>query len=163
LISYTAPNVVSDPIMSAHHHISTLMNDYCTAIDHGDFKRFAELMRHANWLVEGEKPPPASAANVILYDDGTPRTKHVISNIQINIAGDERSATGHSYVRVYQQTPSRPLGVIFAGEYFDQFQWVDGQWRFTQRDIRYPLYGDLSGHLKDPQLTFKHAPSSPES
>ena len=46
------------------------MNDYCTAIDHGDFKRFAELMRHADWLVEGEKPPPASAANVILYDDG---------------------------------------------------------------------------------------------
>jgi len=35
---------------------------------------------------------------------------------------------------------------------------VDGHWRFAERDIRFPLFGDLSGHLKDPQLTFKHAP-----
>jgi hypothetical protein len=144
--------------MSDYHQIQSLMNDYCTAIDHGDFKRFGELMRHADWLVEGEKPPPASSTNVILYEDGTPRTKHVISNIQINIADDERSATGHSYVRVYQQTHARPLGVIFAGEYFDRFEQEDGHWRFAERDIRFPLFGDLSGHLKDPQLTFKHAP-----
>ena len=64
--------------MSDHHQIQSLMNDYCTAIDHGDFERFGELMRHAEWLVEGEKPAPASSTNVILYEDGTPRTKHVI-------------------------------------------------------------------------------------
>ena len=139
--------------------IERLMHDYCTAIDHGDFARFGLLMRGARWLVEGEPPSPESATNVIVYDDGTPRTKHVISNIDIAVADSGSKATGHSYVQVYQQALGRPLRVIFAGEYFDEFRCVDGEWSFATRDIRYPLYGDLSGHLKDPTLTFKNAPA----
>ena len=52
----------------------------------------------------------------------------------------------------------RPLQVIFAGEYFDEFRCVNGEWSFATRDIRYSLFGDLSGHLKDPSLTFRNAP-----
>ena len=60
-------------------------------------------MRDARWLVEGEPPSPGSATNVIVYDDGTARTKHVISNIVITVADSGSKATGHSYVQVYQQ------------------------------------------------------------
>ena len=75
--------------------IKRLMHEYCTAIDHGDFKRFGLLMKGARWLVEGEPPSPESATNVIVYDDDTPRTKHVISNIDITLAdsGSEATAT----------------------------------------------------------------------
>ena len=138
--------------------IMRLMHDYCTAIDHGDFTRFGLLMKGARWLVEGEPPSPGSPTNVIVYDDGSPRPKHVISNIDITLADSGSEATGHSYVQVYQKAPDRPLQVIFAGEYFDEFRCVDGEWSFATRDIRYPLFGDLSGHLKDPSLTFKNAP-----
>ena len=61
-----------DPLL-ASASTKRLMHEYCTAIDHGDFKRFGLLMKGACWLVEGE-PPPESATNVIVYDDGTPRT-----------------------------------------------------------------------------------------
>ena len=87
---------------------------------------------------------------MIVYDDGTPRTKHVTSNIDITFADSGSEATRHSYVLVYQQVPDRPLQVIFAGEYFDEFRCVDGKWSFATRDIRYLLFGDLSDHLKAP-------------
>ena len=138
--------------------IMRLMHDYCTAIDHGDFTRFGLPMKGARWLVEGEPPSPGSATNVIVYDDGSPRTKHVISNIDITLADSGSEATGHSYVQVYQKAPDRPLQVIFAGEYFDEFRCMGGERSFANRDIRYPLFGDLSGHLKDPSLTFRNAP-----
>ena len=138
--------------------IKRLMHEYCTAIDHGDFKRFGLLMKGARWLVEGEPPSPESATNVIVYDDDTPRTKHVISNIDITLADSGSEATGHSYVQVYQQTSDRPLQVIFAGEYFDEFRCMGGEWSFATRDIRCPLFGDLTDHLKDPSLTFRDAP-----
>ena len=146
-----------DPLL-ASALIKRLMHDYCTAIDHGDFTRFGLLMKDARWLVEGEPPSPDSATNVIVYDDGTPRTRHVVSNIDITLADSGSEARGHSYVQVYQQTPDRPLQVIFVGEYFDEFRYIDGEWSFATRDIRHPLFGDLSGHLRDPSLTFKNTP-----
>ena len=146
-----------DPLL-ASALIKRLMHDYCTAIDHGDFTRFGLLMKDARWLVEGEPPSPDSATNVIVYDDGTPRTKHVVSNIDITLADSGSEARGHSYVQVYQQTPGRPLQVIFVGEYSDEFRYIDGEWSFATRDIRHPLFGDLSGQLRDPSLTFKNTP-----
>ena len=72
--------------------IKRLMHEYCTAIDHGDFKRFGLLMRVPDgwWRVTTQ---PWSATNVIVYDDGTPRTKHVISNIDIAVADSGSKAT----------------------------------------------------------------------
>lgn len=144
--------------MTAHDAIRSLMNTYCKAIDQGDFKTFGHLFRHARWLVEGLSPGPESEGNVRIYEDGTPRTKHVITNVQIDVDTTSGTATGHSYVTVYQQTQDDPLRVIFVGEYFDEFAQVDGHWRFKQRDIRHPLFGDLSTHLKNPQATFSQAP-----
>jgi 3-phenylpropionate/cinnamic acid dioxygenase small subunit len=134
--------------------IEALMYQYCIAIDRADFKAFARLFAHAVWLVEGVEPGPESAGNVILYEDGTPRTKHIVSNVTIEVDATADCARGHSYVTVYQQVSERPLQVIFAGEYFDEFERQEGAWRFKSRDIRHPLIGDLRGHLKLPSATF---------
>ena len=67
-------------------------------------------------------------------------------------------AEGHSYVTVYQQIPADQLRTIFSGEYCDRFARAEGRWYFTERDIRRPLYGDLSKHLKEPQRTFPGPP-----
>jgi 3-phenylpropionate/cinnamic acid dioxygenase small subunit len=147
--------------MEDQQAIEALMYAYCRAIDRGDFQTFSTLFAQAQWLVEGETPSPASAQNVILYQDGTPRTKHVVTNVETAVLDNGVSATGHSYVTVYQQVGPRPLEVIFVGEYFDEFVREAGVWRFSRRDIQNPLYGDLSRHLRNPQATFPQAPRPP--
>jgi len=139
--------------MSAHEEIGNLMKAYCYAIDSGDFLTFAQLFANAEWIAEGQKPSKESADNLIIYDDGTPKTKHVISNIRIDIDENETSAKAHSYVTVWQATADFPLQAIFVGDYFDSFEKVDGRWRFTRREIRNSLVGDMTAHLKMPSLT----------
>ena len=149
--------------MSDREEIEGLMLAYCRAIDSGSWEAFRALMGAARWLVEGEAPAPASANNVIVYDDGTPRTKHVVTNIEILVDREGHRAEGHSYVTVYQQVPGDQLRTIFTGEYHDCVAKAEGRWAFTERDIRRPLYGDLSKHLRDPQATFPRAPRAPLS
>lgn len=146
--------------MSAKEDILNLMNDYCYAIDSGDMAKFGNLLQHAEWIAEGVRPGKESQSNLIIYTDGTPRTKHTLSNINIEVDDTKAHARAHSYVVVYQQTTEFPLQAIFAGEYFDEFDRVDGTWRFTKREIRHSLVGDMTAHLKNPSLTIPSAPSN---
>ena len=143
--------------MSAEAHIRDLMNQYCFAIDSGDFKTFQRLFRQAQWIAEGRTPGPEAADNVILYADGTPRTKHVITNIHIDADEKRNAATAHSYVTVYQATDDFPLQAIFVGDYLDTFVNEAGHWRFAVREIKHSLIGDMSRHLRVPSLTIPGA------
>ena len=60
--------------MSSEQEITNLMHQYCRAIDSGDLKTFARLFANAQWIAEGKVPGPESMNNMILYEDGTPRT-----------------------------------------------------------------------------------------
>lgn len=143
--------------MSAEHEILSLMNRYCFAIDSGDLQTFGQLFKHAQWIAEGVKPGKESKNNLILYSDGTPRTKHTISNIELDIDEENHRAQGHCYVTVFQQTDDFPLQAIYSGDYFDEFECVEGVWRFSKREIRNSLIGDMSAHLKVPSLTIPGA------
>ncbi|MBV8930111.1 MAG: nuclear transport factor 2 family protein, partial [Mycobacteriaceae bacterium] len=84
---------------------------------------------------------------VVVHPDGTPRTKHVVTNPIIEI--DENTATCRSYYTVLQQTDTLPLQVIVSGRYHDRFERVEGRWRFCYRDYSLmDLIGDLSQHLR---------------
>lgn len=143
--------------MTDESQIQALMNQYCYAIDSGDFATFQQLFEQAQWIAEGKKPGKEAANNLIVYPDGRPRTKHVISNIQIDIEDDGATARAHSYVTVYQATDDFPLQAIFVGEYFDQFVKEPKRWRFSVREIRHSLIGDMSKHLRVPSLTIPGA------
>ena len=143
--------------MSAENDILKLMNDYCFAIDSGDLVTFGRLLKHAEWLVEGVAPGKESHSNLILYSDGTPRTKHTLSNISIDIDESANTATSHSYVTIFQQTDDFPLQAIFSGDYFDELECVDDVWRFSKREIRHCLIGNMSAHLKNPSATIPGA------
>lgn len=143
--------------MSAEKEILNLMNQYCYAIDGGDLKTFGRLLKHAQWIAEGKTPGAESSSNLILYADGTPRTKHTISNISIEVDAAGTAAKAHSYVTVFQQTETFPLQPIYAGDYFDEFERVDGAWRFAKREIKNSLIGDMSAHLKNPSATIPGA------
>jgi hypothetical protein len=143
--------------MNAQEEIKNLMNEYCYAIDSGDFLTFAKLFKNSEWIAEGKKPSKESANNIIIYEDGTPKTKHSITNISIDVDEERNKATAHSYVTVYQGTEEFPLQVIFSGDYFDEFKKTDGAWCFSKREIRNSITGDMCAHLKIPSLTIPSA------
>ena len=149
--------------MSAREEILHLMNSYCFAIDTGDGEGLANLFEHSTWGVEGaalargRQDAMAIWANVKIYADGTPKTRHVTSNVELTIDEAAGTASSECYVTVFQQTDELPLQAIFSGHYFDRFERVSGSWRFTQRLIRHPLTGNMSAHLKVPSDTIPKA------
>ncbi len=136
--------------------ITALIHAYAERIDGGDLDGVAALFEHATWGSPGRGEPLRGAAQVrrgydgvILHEDGTPSTKHVISNLTIEL-GAAATATARSYFTVFQARPDLPLQPIIAGRYHDAFERVGGQWRFADRVITPDLVGDLSHHLRDP-------------
>ena len=83
-----------------------------------------------------------------LYDDGTPKTKHLTSNVQVYVDDSSGTAEGRSYYSVTQATPDLPLQVIITGHYRDTFHRVDDQWWFDSRTMVIDQVGDVSHHLK---------------
>ena len=137
--------------------ILRLMNEYCFRVDGGDFEGFASLFEHGSFHVLGD---PAGAlvgaeavrgllANVTLYD-GKPQTKHVLTNVQIDIDYSGMNAAAQSYITVFQALPPDfPLQAIFIGHYYDTFENTGDGWRFKTREISPDLIGDLSRHRAD--------------
>ena len=135
--------------------IENLLYTYAEAIDAGDYDAVGALFAHGAICMADGSPIAVGAQAVTAlyeattrkYDDGTPRSHHVTTNLLIEIADDESSAVCRSRFTVFQQTPQLPLQPIIAGAYTDSFERVDGVWRFVERRMRPALYGDLSKHL----------------
>jgi hypothetical protein len=85
---------------------------------------------------------------VIIYDDGLPHTKHVISNIDITFSDDRQTATSRSYYAVLQALEDFPLQLIIAGRYEDAFAATGDGWRLAIRREYADLIGDLHHHVK---------------
>jgi ketosteroid isomerase-like protein len=134
--------------------ITTLVHRYGLLLDAGDLDGVAELFSHAVWRAEqtgqearGRHGVRAMYDGVRLYD-GTPRTTHVMSNLDISVAGDRSSATASCTYTVLQGvTPGEPIEVILTGRYLDRFERADDGWRFTERTILVNQMGDLSRHF----------------
>ncbi len=145
--------------------IQALIFGYAERIDAGDFEGIGELFKYATILAgngdedskEGMKIQGADAVTEMyknstrLYPaDGTPKSKHVITNLIIEIADDDMTAKARSYYTVLQATDTLPLQPIITGRYHDLFERVkdDGnRWHFKQRTMITDQFGDLSQHL----------------
>ena len=141
--------------MSDKEEIMSLLNRYSHTVDGGDIEGFVALFEKGEWYVAGTKPNRGSKevfdnvlSKVIIYADGTPRTRHVNSNIELSIDEKSGTAKGQRYVTVLQQTDSLPLQAIFSGHYHDEFVTEDGEWWFAKTVIHQPLLGDISQHLR---------------
>ncbi|BBU25008.1 nuclear transport factor 2 family protein [Mycobacterium xenopi] len=145
--------------MSAETQIINLLYRYAECMDAGDLDGAASLFEHARLRVGSGDGGTVDAATmlrfwraaVVLYPDGTPRTKHVVTNPIIEIDEDAGTASCRSYYTVLQQIDDFPLQPIVVGRYHDGFERVDGAWRFCFRDYTLvDLVGDLSRHLSAP-------------
>ena len=135
--------------------IENLLYTYAEAIDAGDYEAIGALFAHGA-IADADGTPMVIGAQAVTamyvegtrkYEDGTPRSHHVTTNPLIEIADDEKTAICRSRFTVFQQTDEIPLQPIITGSYTDAFEQVDGKWRFVERRMRPPLYGDLSKHL----------------
>jgi SnoaL-like domain len=86
--------------------------------------------------------------SLIVHDDGTPRTKHVTTNVAIEVDEEAGTAVSRSYFTALQALPNLPLQPIVSGRYHDRFERSNGQWRFIERRVRTDLVGDVSRHLR---------------
>jgi 3-phenylpropionate/cinnamic acid dioxygenase small subunit len=134
--------------------IENLMARYCRTYDEGDFEAYAELFRHG--IVGGPTGTFTTVEEVAAYHrrncrlyDGKPNTRHVVTNVGIDIDEAGRTASAESYVTIYQATDDFPLQVIFVGSYLDRFHVVDGAWWFLERRAVPHLVGDLSRHAHE--------------
>ncbi|MEV5648698.1 nuclear transport factor 2 family protein [Nocardia sp. NPDC052254] len=139
---------------SSHRAIERLIADYALFVDRGDFSAVGELFATATFGGSGARIEGSAAVEqlltgtVIRYDDGTPRTKHLVTNLVIEVDEDRGTATGRSYFTVLQATTDLPLQPIVSGRYDDRFHRAGEQWAFAERAVTMDLIGDLSRHLR---------------
>ena len=138
--------------------IENLLYTYAERIDAGDLPGVAELFRHGRILPSPDAPREATfvgveqvlsmyQASTRIYEDGTPRTRHLTTNAIIEVGADQEEAKARSYYTVLQKTEGLPLQPIISGHYHDTFRRVEGVWCFETRTMFIDLVGDLSQHL----------------
>ena len=134
--------------------IVALVHVYAERIDAGDLDGVARLFADATYGAEGgpvrdgsEAVLAALRAAVVLHD-GLPRTKHVITNLTVDVDEAAGTATARSYFAVLQATSTLPLQPILVGRYHDRFRRLGNEWRFADRRILIDLVGDVSQHLR---------------
>lgn len=153
--------------MDDTRQIERLLFAYADAVDTGDFAEVGRLLRHGRVcaaspdgdpahdvvIAEGAEAVEAFYRSLVrLYDDGTPRTRHVTSNVVIEVddavdGGHGATAIGTATYTVFQATETLPLQAVAVGRYRDTFRRVEGEWCFASRAMVMDLKGDLSQHL----------------
>jgi ketosteroid isomerase-like protein len=135
--------------------IANLIGRYAECIDQGDFDGMADLLadavvadEHGNSPLRGrEAIRHLFATTARLYPDGTPRTKHVTTNLILEVEDTKSRATARSYWTVFQATEGLPLQPILAGRYLDAFERHHGRWRFSERRFAIDLVGAVGHHM----------------
>jgi 3-phenylpropionate/cinnamic acid dioxygenase small subunit len=138
--------------------IENLLYLYAERIDAGDLEGVADLFAHGRIQAsQGAGSLRTFAgrdavlalyrASMRLYEDGTPRTRHVTTNALIEVEPGGARASSRSDFTVFQQVGDGPLQPIVCGRYADTFQRIDGRWWFDTRLMQVDLVGDLSRHL----------------
>jgi hypothetical protein len=139
--------------------IANLIARYAECIDTGDFEGVADLLAGAAVGTAEEGAPLLSGRSSVLalyeattrrYEDGTPGTKHVTTNLILEIDEEAGTAAARSYWLVLQAVAGLPLQPILAGRYRDRFTRTDGRWAFTERRFVVDLVGDVGHHLLTP-------------
>jgi 3-phenylpropionate/cinnamic acid dioxygenase small subunit len=137
--------------------ISNVVFRYAELIDQGDFDGAGALFTHGRFraitpagihTVEGAAAITHQLASTVRrYGDGTPRTRHITTNLIIEAGEGPETYTCRSYFTVLQAIEGFHLVPVIAGRYQDTFQLRDGVWWFADRLVMPDLIGDLSHHL----------------
>jgi hypothetical protein len=124
--------------------------------DAGDFDAVGRLFAHASIGVSGMADVVCEGAEgtanqfrstTRTYAEGGARTHHLSTNLIVDVDETAGTATCWSNYVMFQQTDDLPLQAINCGRNFDEFERVDGEWRWKRRNINVMLVGEMSHHL----------------
>jgi hypothetical protein len=141
--------------MSDEWELVALINSYALLLDAGDMDAVAGLFEYSTWrsepygtVLRGSREVRTVYEKLKVDDDGSPGTKHLLTNVSVHVDPGATSASSHCYWTVLQKvTASNGIGIILSGQYADRFEKVDGTWRFTDRLTTVDMTGDQSGHI----------------
>jgi 3-phenylpropionate/cinnamic acid dioxygenase small subunit len=142
---------------SSYRAIENLIAAYAELVDDGDFAGLGALLADATFTGSGAPVSGPDAIEkmfrdmLVVYDDGTPRTRHVTTNVAIEVDEETGTAVSRAYFTVLQAVPGLALQPIVSGRYRDRFQRRGRQWRFAERRVHVDLVGDVSRHLRHPK------------
>lgn len=150
---------MSNPLdpANARTAIENLMFTYAERIDAGDFKGLAKLFAKARIIgpkgdVQGtgsDEVEKIYQRSTQVFEDGTPMTQHVTTNLILEFAKDGRSCAVRSRFTVVQAVDGFGLQPIITGYYEDKFAYTEADgWHFTERRMKPKLAGNLTRHLK---------------
>ncbi len=149
------PSGTVAPMPDAERSIENLIFSYAAFVDDGDLDGVGALLADAVIGIDGveaglrgrDKILALLRSTIRMHDDGTPRTKHVTTNVVIEVDEGAGTAKARSYFTVLQAVDGLGLQPIVAGRYRDRFERRDGGWRFAERRFTTDLVGDVSRHL----------------
>ena len=103
---------------SSYRAIERLIATYAELVDDGDFAAVGRLLSDATFTAGagavsgGDAIERMLRENVIVYDDGTPRTKHVTTNLAIEVDEAAGTAMSRAYFTALQALPGLALQPI---------------------------------------------------
>lgn len=139
--------------MATDRVIENLVCRYAELVDAGDFAGVGALLAHATFVAGDEQAVGAEAIEALVRrttvvpEDGRPQTKHLMTNVRVEVEEYAGTAEARSYFTVLQALPGFPLQVVASGTYADKFERGDGSWWFVERKAALDLMGDTSNLL----------------
>jgi 3-phenylpropionate/cinnamic acid dioxygenase small subunit len=139
----------------SHRDIERLLYRYAKYVDAAQWDELGRLFTRAEVrtssggeVVRGAEAVVAqwSAFNKV-HTDATLRTRHLVTNVVIDIDEGAGTAAAESYFMSFQATDRIALQPIVGGRYRDRFGRIDGDWWFVERFIQVDQIGDLTDNL----------------
>jgi 3-phenylpropionate/cinnamic acid dioxygenase small subunit len=127
--------------MSDWEQISSLVHSYARLLDSGDASAVSALFEHSTWrsLPRGSSLRGSDQVRPIyetlMAQEGQRFTKHLITNLSIEVASGSKVASSHCYWTVLQALSGQGITVKLSGQYTDTFEKASDKWRFTDRLI----------------------------
>jgi 3-phenylpropionate/cinnamic acid dioxygenase small subunit len=120
--------------------ITALVYRYAELLDGGDIDGVVALFADATWRSAATGTVLRSPEEIravyerIMPSDGTPTTRHLMSNVTIDLVDGADEATGSSYYTVLQgRGAGEPIETIVAGRYVDRYRRGSDGWTLADR------------------------------
>lgn len=145
--------ITRDERMYAEREITRLIYTYCQRLDAADFEATAEFLEHAIWHFSPETSLHGRDEkrgwlrdNLQVHSDGL-GTRHMVTNVLVDVADDGQTASAVSYVHLTQVTEGFPLQLLSQARYDDRFALVPRVEAVDAERFEVPGVPGDDGHL----------------
>jgi hypothetical protein len=143
-------------LLSSHREIEQQIYRMGYHLEGGDFGAVGEMLESATFGADrigrrvfrgrDEIMEQYRRTNIV-YPEGGRRTKEIYSNVVIDIDLDRGTAKSTTSFTVAQQIPGATFALLVAGRYEDEWERMDGHWRWSDRYIVAQYHNDLDRHM----------------